>query len=138
MLSMRKFVLPPTNENSWSRRSNQSNLREITLNIHWKDGHWRWSSNILVIWYKNMAHWNSPWCWERTKAEGEEDVRGWDGWMTSLMQWTWTWADSGRYWGTGMPGMLQSMGSQRVTHDWVTEQQQMKVTIKSLEKYFPF
>ena len=138
MLSMRKFVLPPTNENSWSRKSNQSNLREITLNIHWKDGHWRWSSNILVIWYKNMAHWNSPWCWERTKAEGEEDVRGWDGWMTSLMQWTWTWADSGRYWGTGMPGMLQSMGSQRVTHDWVTEQQQMKVTIKSLEKYFPF
>ena len=39
------------------------------------------------------------------------------------MQWTWTWANS-RRWGTGRPGMLQSMGSQRVGHDWTTEQQQ--------------
>ena len=47
--------------------------------------------------------------------------RGWDGWMTS--QWTWVWANSRRWWRTGRPGMLQSMGSQRVGQDWVTEQQ---------------
>ena len=35
------------------------------------------------------------WCWERLEAGGEEDDRGWDGWMTSLTLWTWVWASSG-------------------------------------------
>ena len=55
---------------------------------------------------------------------GEGDNRGWDGWMASLTQWTWVWASSGRWWRTAKSGMLQSMGSQRVGHDWTTEQQQ--------------
>ena len=38
----------------------------------------------------------------------------------------WTWANSGRWWGTGKPGMLQSMGSQRVRHDWAAEPQQQQ------------
>ena len=42
------------------------------------------------------THWKSPWCWKRSRAEGEEGIRGWDGWMASSMQWTWTWANSGR------------------------------------------
>ena len=45
----------------------------------------------------------------------------WDVWMASLTQWTWGWVNSGSWWWTGKPGMLQSMGSQRVGHDWVTE-----------------
>ena len=57
---------------------------------------------------------------------GEGDERGQDGWMTSLTQWTWVWASSRSWWWTGKPGMLQSMGSQRVGHDWATEQQQMQ------------
>ena len=53
---------------------------------------------------------------------GEEgDDRGWDGWMASPTQWTWVWASSGSWWWTGKPGVLQSLGSQRVRHDWVTE-----------------
>ena len=52
---------------------------------------------------------------------GEGDDRGWDGWMASLTQWTWVWVNSGSWWWTGRPGVLQSMGSQRVGHDWVTE-----------------
>ena len=52
---------------------------------------------------------------------GEGDDRGWDGWMASPTQWTWIWANSGNWWWMGRPGMLQSMGSQRVGHDWVTE-----------------
>ena len=65
--------------------------------------------------------WKCPWCWERERAEGEEVVRGWDGWMASLMQWTWTWANSGRWWGTGRPDMLQSMELQSQTWlgDWI-------------------
>ena len=62
-------------------------------------------------------------CWERLRAGGEGDNRGWDGWMASLTQQTWVWANSRRWWRTGKPGMLQSMGSQRVRHDWATEQQ---------------
>ena len=58
---------------------------------------------------------------ERLKAEGEGDNREWDGWMASPTRWTWFWASSGRWWWTGKPGVLQSMGLQRVRHDWVTE-----------------
>ena len=60
---------------------------------------------------------------ERLKTGGEGDDRGWDGWMASLTQWTWIWASSRSCWWTWKPGVLQSMGSQRVRHDWVTEQQ---------------
>ena len=56
---------------------------------------------------------------ERLKAGGEGDNRGWDGWMASPTQWVWV--GSGSWWWTGKPGMLQSMGSQRVSHNWVTE-----------------
>ena len=57
------------------------------------------------------------------KIEGRSrgDDRGWDGWMASLTRWTWVWASSRSWWWIGKPGMLQSMGSQRVGHDWVTE-----------------
>ena len=68
-------------------------------------------------------HFRNDWCWERLKAGGEGNNRGWDGWMASLTQWTWVWVDSGSWWWTGRPGVLQSTGSQRVRHDWVTEQQ---------------
>ena len=76
-----------------------------------------------ILWPPDEStHWKISWCWERLRA-GEGDDRGWDGWMASLTQWTWVWANSGRWWRTGKPGILQSMGSQRVGHEWVTEQQ---------------
>ena len=57
------------------------------------------------------------------KIEGKRrrGDRGWDGWMASLTQWAWVWADSWSWWWTGKPGMLWSIGSQRVGHDWATE-----------------
>ena len=58
------------------------------------------------------------------KGRGEEGIRGWDGWMASPMQWTRTWANFRRRWGTGRSAVLQFMGSPRVGHDWMTEQQQ--------------
>ena len=72
----------------------------------------------LAAWRKQLTHWKRLWCWERLKAEGEE----WDGWWYHR-------ANSGRRWGTGKPGMLQSMRSLRVRHDLATEQQQRKFTI---------
>ena len=51
----------------------------------------------------------------------EKGTTGWNGRMISLTWWTWVWASSGSWWWTGRPGLLQSMGSQRVGHDWATE-----------------
>ena len=82
---------------------------------------WSWRSNTLATWCEELTHWKRPWCWERLKVEGEGDNRGWDGWMASPTRWTWVWVSSGSWWWTGRPGVLQSMGSQRVGHDWVTE-----------------
>ena len=63
------------------------------------------------------------------KAEGKEGDRGWDGWMVSLIQWIWTWVNSGRWGGTGKPGVLQSMELRRVGHNLATEQQQKDIYI---------
>ena len=59
------------------------------------------------------------------KVEGrrKRGNRGWDGWKTSLTQWTWLWESSRRWWRTGKPDMLQPMGSQRVGHNWATQYQ---------------
>ena len=76
-----------------------------------------------ILWPPGMknSHWKKPWCWERVKAGGEGDGRGWDSWIVSPTQWTRVWASSGSWWWTGKPGVLQSMGSQSIGHDWVTE-----------------
>ena len=59
----------------------------------------------------------------KIESRGEEGIRGWDGWMASPTQRTWTWENFGRWWRTVSTGVLQSMGSQRVGHNWATKQQ---------------
>ena len=66
-------------------------------------------------------HLKRPWCWEKLKVGGEGDDRGWDGWMASPTQWTRVWVNSRSWWWTGRPGVLQTMGMQRVEHDRATE-----------------
>ena len=95
--------------------------RRSVLGVHWKDWCWSWNSNTLATWCEELTQWKRPRCWERLRAGGEGDDRGWDGWMTSLTRWTWVWVDSGSWGWTGRPGVLQFMGSQRVGHDWETE-----------------
>ena len=76
-----------------------------------------------VFWPPHAKSWliGKDWCWEGLGAGGEGDDRGWDGWMASLTWWTWVWVNSGSWWWTGRPGVLQFMGSQRVRHGWATE-----------------
>ena len=50
------------------------------LNIHWKDWCWSWNSNTSATWCKDLTCWKRPWSWERLRAGGEGDGRGWDGW----------------------------------------------------------
>ena len=102
-----------------ARRSNQSILKE--LNIHWEDWCWNWSSKTLATWCEELTRLKRPWCWEKLRAGGEGDDRGWDGWMASLTQWTWVWVNSGSWWWTGRPGVLRVTGLQRVGHNWATE-----------------
>ena len=83
-----------------------------------------------ILWPTDMKNWltgKKPWYLERLRA-GEGGGWGWDGWVISPTQWTWFWANSGRWWRTGKPGMLQSMKTQRFGHDWATEQQHQQVT----------
>ena len=78
-------------------------------------------TNTLTTWCEELTHWKRSWCWEKSKAGGEGDNRGWDDWMAPLTRWTWVWALSGSWWRTGKPGVLQSMGLQRVGYNWATE-----------------
>ena len=103
-----------------AKKSNQSILRKSVLGVHWWDWYWRWNSNTLAIWCEELTHLKRPWCWEVLRAGGEGDDRGWDGRIASPTQWTWVWVDSGSWWWTGSPGMLQFIGSQSWTQlsDW--------------------
>ena len=105
-----------------ARRSNQSILKKINPEYSLEGlmlklelqyfGHLMWRADSLE---KTLML-------GKLKTEGKGDARGWDGWMASPTQWIWVWVSSGRWWRTGKPGMLQSMGSQKVRHDWATEQ----------------
>ena len=102
-----------------ARRSNQFILKEISPEYSLEGlmlklqyfGHLMWRTDSLE---KTL-------CWDRLKAGGEGDDRGWDSWMASPIHWIWVWACSQNWWCTGKPGVLQSVGLQRVGHDWATE-----------------
>ena len=110
VLSMKKAIIHDIAKSS----------TQISLS-HWKDWCWSWNSNTLATWCEELNHWKRPWCWERLKAGGKGDVRAGDGWMASPTQWTWVWVNSRSWRWTGKRGTLQSMGSQRVRYDWMTE-----------------
>ena len=105
----------------WTARRSDQSILKSGLNIHWKDWCWNWNSNTLATWCEKLTHLKRSWCWERLKAGGGRDNRGWDGWMASPTRWAWVWVSSGSWWWIGRPGMLQSMGSQRVGHDLANE-----------------
>ena len=107
---------------SWTaRRSNQSILKEISPGC-WLEGlMFKLKLQYFGHQIQRTDSLERPWCWERLKAGREGDNRGWDSWMASPTQRTWIWVNSGSWWWTGRTGVLQSMGSQRVRHDWATE-----------------
>ena len=107
-----------------ARRSNQFIVKEISPEFSLEGPmlklklqyfvHLMWKANSLALMKRH-------WCWERLRAGGEGDNRGSNGWMALLTQWTWAWANSGRQWRTGKPGVLHSIGLQRVKQDLATE-----------------
>ena len=100
-----------------ARRSNQSILKEISLECPLEGLMLKLKLPYYGHLMGQMTHWKRPWCWERLKAGGEGDDRGWDGWKASPTQRTWVWVSSGSWWWTGKPGVLRFMWLQRVGHD---------------------
>ena len=107
-----------------ARRSNQSILKEISPECSLE-------GLMLKLKLQNFGHlMRRADSLEKTlilgkieggRRRGQQRMRWLDGWMASLTQWAWVWVNSGSWWWTGRPGVLQSMGSQRVGHDWATE-----------------
>ena len=88
---------------------------------------WHWSSPLRILiyclttWCEEPAHCKRPWSWERLKAGGEGDDRGWDGWMASPTSWLEFEQAPGD--GEGLGSLAYcSQCSQRVGDDWVAEQ----------------
>ena len=103
-----------------ARRSNQSILKEISWIFL---GRTDVEAETPILWPPDVKSWligKDPDA-GKIKAGGEGDERGWDYWMASPTQWTWVWASLGSWWWTGKPGVLQSMGLQRVRLDWVID-----------------
>ena len=115
-------------EDSWESLGLQGDptsqsARKSNPNIHWKDWCWSWSSNTLAIWCKELTHWkrkdpDAGKDWRQEEGMTEDRMVRWHHWLKG-----WFWAGSGRWWRTGKPVVLQSMRSQRVGQDWMTEQQ---------------
>ena len=104
-----------------ARRSNQSILKEISPGYSLEGLMLKLKLNTLATWCEELTHLKRPRYWERLRAGGEGDDRGWDGWMASPTRCTWVWVNSGSWWWTGRPGVLRFMELQRVGHDWATE-----------------
>ena len=129
-------------EDSWEAFGLQgdptsSSWRKSVLGVYWKDWCWSWNSSTLATSCKELTYWKSHWCWEGLGAGGEGDDRGWDGWMASPTRWAWVWVNSWSWWWKGRPGMLRFMGSQRVRHDWATEQQRGDSLVAHMVKNLP-
>ena len=104
-----------------AKRSNQSILREISPGCTLKGLMLKLKLQYSGHMMRRTDSTEKTLMLKRLKAGRKGDDRGWYGWMASLTRWTWVWVNSGSLWWTGRPGMLQSMGLQRVGHDWVTE-----------------
>ena len=104
-----------------ARRSNQSILKEISPGCSLEGLMLKLKLQYFGHLMRRADWFEKTLMLERLKVGGEGDDRGWDGWMASLTQWTSVWVDSRSWWWTGRPGVLQSMGSQRAGHNWVTE-----------------
>ena len=110
-----------------ARRPNQSILKETSLRCSLEGLMLKLKLQYLATWFEELTHLKRSWCWERLRAGGEGDNRGWYVWMVSLTQWTWIWVNSRSWWWTGRPGVLWFRGSQSVGHDWVNELNWTKV-----------
>ena len=78
-------------------------------------------AETLILWPPDAKNWLIGKDSDVGKDWRQEEKGTWDGWTASPTQRTWVWVNSSSWWWTGKPGVLQSMGSQNVEDDLVTE-----------------
>ena len=107
---------------AWTaRRSNQSILKEISPEYSLVGLMLKLELQYFGYQMQSADSLEKTLMLERLKEGGEGDDRGYDSWMASLTQRIWVRASSRSWRWTGKPGVLQSMGSQRVGYDWANE-----------------
>ena len=104
-----------------ARRSNQSILKEISPEYSLEGLMLKLKPQYFGHLMQRTDSFEKTLILEMIEGGGKGDSREWDGWTASLTQWTWVWVRPRSWWWTGKPGVLQSMGSQRVGHGWATE-----------------
>ena len=110
-----------------AKRSNQSILKQISPGCSLKGLMLKLKLQYFGTWCKKLTHWKRLRCWERFGAGGEEDNRGWDGWMASLTLWTWVWVDSASWWWTKRPGVLRFLGPQ--SRIWLSNWTELNIAL---------
>ena len=101
---------------TWTvKRSNQSILKEISPGCSLEG----LMLKLKLQYFGHLMRRVNP-LEKGLRAGGKGDDRGWDGSMASVTQWMWVWVNSGSWWRTGRPGVLQFMELQSVRYDWVT------------------
>ena len=113
------------------RRANQSILKGISPEYSLEGLMLKLKLQYMPPNEKSWLIWKYPDAGKDWRQE-EKGKTGWDGWMASPTQWTWVWVNSRSWWWTERPGILQSMESQRVGHNWATEPKWTDTSITTL------
>ena len=98
------------------------------MDVLWKDWCWGWNSNSLATWCEDLSHLKRPWCWERLRAGGEGDNRGWDGWMALPTQCTWVCINSRSSWWTRRRAAFHGVTKSRT---WLSDWTELKFYLQS-------
>ena len=115
-----------------ARRSKQSILKEISPGCSLEGLMLKLKLQSLATWCEELTHWKRPWFWERLKAGGEGDYRGWDGWMASPTRWTWVWVNPGSGDGQGGLACCNSWGHKESDTTERLNRMKMKLKFRSL------
>ena len=127
----RKLLRVPWTE----RRYNQSILKDFSPDYSLEGLMLKLNLQYFGTWCEELTHLKRPWCWERLKAEGDREGRGWDGWMASRTWWTWVWVSPGSWWWTGKPSGGPWGHKELAMIDWLNWTERHTISLQKKDGY---